>query len=184
MDSDDISRNDRCEKQLEIFEKNPDISAVGGIVGEFRVTTSDIKTMRKVPETNEEIKKFAKWRSPMNHPSVMFRKEDVLAVGNYPTVRNCQDWYLWVSLLSNGYKLYNIQEIIVYMREDRSTFKRRAGWRYFLIQKNLYDLMRKKKFISIPEYVAAVAIRFCSAMAPNGLRKAMFEKFMRKKVDR
>ena len=29
MDSDDISRNDRCEKQLEVFAKNPDVSAVG-----------------------------------------------------------------------------------------------------------------------------------------------------------
>ncbi|MBR0479887.1 glycosyltransferase [Candidatus Saccharibacteria bacterium] len=182
MDSDDISRKDRCEKQLEIFEKYPDVSAVGCIVGDFKVTPQGITTMRKVPETNEAIRKFAKWRSPMNHPSVMLRKKDILAVGNYPDVRNCQDWYLWINLLTNGYKCYNIQEILVYMREDHTTFKRRAGYRYFKIQKHLYDIMRERKFISLPMYMTAVSVRFCSAMAPNGIRKALFKRFMREKV--
>ena len=82
----------------------------------------------------------------------------------------------------NGYKLYNVQEILVYMREDDTTFKRRSGWRYFKIQKDLYNIMRKAKFISAPQYVAAVSVRFCSAMAPNGVRQALFKKFMREKV--
>ena len=182
MDSDDISREDRCEKELKVFEKTPKLSAVGGLVGEFAVTIEDVKTIRKVPETNEEIIKFVKWRSPMNHPSVMFRKKDILAVGNYPEVRKCQDWYLWTNLLMNGYELYNIQEILVYMREDRKTFKRRSGLKYFKIQKQLYKKMRKNKFISVPQYMAAVSVRFCSAIAPNGIRQALFKKFMREKV--
>ena len=183
MDSDDISRKDRCEKELKAFEEYADVSVVGGIVGEFEVTTDAIKSVRRVPETNEEIIKFARWRSPMNHPSVMLRKKDVLAVGGYPEVRNCQDWYLWVNLLTNGYKCYNIQEVLVYMREDRTTFQRRAGWRYFKIQKGLFDTMRRKRFMSIPQYATVVSVRFCSAMAPNGLRRAMFEKFMREKAE-
>ena len=182
MDSDDISRKDRCEKELEIFTKNPKVSVVGGLVGEFAVTIDEVKSIRKVPEANEEIIKFVKWRSPMNHPSVMFRKKDILAVGNYPEVRKCQDWYLWTNLLMNGYQLYNIQDILVYMREDKTTFKRRSGWQYFKIQKQLYNNMRKKNFISIPQYAAAVSVRFCSAMAPNSIRQALFKKFMREKV--
>ena len=182
MDSDDISRKDRCEKQLEIFQKNPGLSVVGGLVGNFWTTVEDVDTIRRVPETNREIIKFAKWRSPMNHPSVMFRKKDVLAVGNYPEVRNCQDWYLWTRMLINGYELYNIQDTIVYMREDRATFKRRSGLKYFRIQKGLYDEMRRKKFISVPMYTIAVLVRFCSAFAPNGVRQTLFKMFMREKV--
>ena len=182
MDSDDISRKDRCEKQLEIFQKNPELSVVGGLVGNFWTTVEDVDTIRRVPETNREIIKFAKWRSPMNHPSVMFRKKDVLAVGNYPEVRNCQDWYLWTRMLISGYELYNIQDTIVYMREDRATFKRRSGLKYFRIQKGLYDEMRRKKFISVPMYTIAVLVRFCSAFAPNGVRRTLFKMFMREKV--
>ena len=99
--------------------------------------------------------------------NIKLKKNDILAVGNYPEVRNCQDWYLWTNLLMNGYKLYNIQDILVYMREDRTTFKRRAGMRYFKIQKHLYDKMREKKFISMPMYMTAVSVRFCSAMLIN-----------------
>lgn len=182
MDSDDISRKDRCEKELKAFEEHADVSVVGGLVGDFKVTIEDLSSIRKVPETNDKIVRFAKWRSPMNHPSVMFRKKDVLAVGSYPKVRNCQDWYLWTKILMNGYKLYNIQEILVYMREDRTTFKRRSGLKYFKIQKRLYDEMRENKFISAPQYAVAVSVRFCSALAPNGLRQALFKKFMREKV--
>lgn len=182
MDSDDISKEERCEKELEVFEKQSDLSAVGCLVGDFKVTVEDIDTIRRVPEKNEDIIKFSKWRSPMNHPSVMFRKKDVLAVGNYPEVRNCQDWYLWSNLLMDGHKLYNIQEVLVYMREDRTTFKRRSGWRYFKIQLQLFKTMRKRKYISLAQYLAVVPVRFCSAMAPNGIRQALFKRFMREKV--
>ena len=182
MDSDDISRKDRCEKQLEVFKKQPELSVVGSLVGEFAVTIAEVSTIRRVPETTDEIVKFVKWRSPMNHPSVMFKKQDILAVGNYPEVRNCQDWYLWTNLILNGYRLYNVQEILVFMREDNTTFKRRSGMRYFKIQKHLYDKMREAKFISLPQYMTAVSVRFCSAMAPNAVRQTLFKKFMREKV--
>ena len=58
MDSDDISRKDRCEKELGVFADNPKLSAVGSLVGEFEVTIEDIKSIRRVPEKNEEIRKF------------------------------------------------------------------------------------------------------------------------------
>ena len=183
MDSDDISVKNRCEKELEVFARNPNLSVVGGFVGEFEVTIDAVKSVRKVPETNEEIIEFGKWRNPMNHPSVMFRRNDIIAVGNYPDMKKCQDWYLWINLLINGYKCYNIQEILVYMREDNTTFERRSGWQYFKIQKQLIDNMYKTKYISTPQYLKSIIVRFGSAMAPNRLRKAMFERFMREKVE-
>ena len=135
-----------------------------------------------MPETNDEIVKYAKRRNPINHPSVMFRKQDIVAAGNYPEVRKCQDWYLWTNLLVNGYKLYNIQDVLVYMREDETTFKRRSGWRYFKIQKNLFKEMRRRSFITIPQYVSNVSVRFCSAILPNGVRQMIFKTFMREKT--
>ena len=68
------------------------------------------------------------------------------------------------------------------MREDNTTFKRRSGLKYFKIQKQLYGKMRKAKFISVPQYTTAISLRFCSAMAPNWVRKALFKKLMREKV--
>jgi len=182
MDSDDVSIEDRCEKELSIFQEKPGLSVVGGFVGEFVTTINEVESIRRVPEENDEIMRFAKWRSPINQPSAMLRKRDVMSVGNYPVVRYCEDYLLWINLLSKGYKFYNLQEILTYMREDRETFRRRGGWRYFMIQKDLFKIMRKKRFLSAPEYMAVMAIRFSSALVPNWLRQSLFERFMREKI--
>lgn len=182
MDSDDVSVKDRCERQLVIFEEHPELSIVGGFVGEFENDIREVKFVRKVPKTNRRIIEFAKGRNPFNHPTVMFRKKDVLEIGNYQNIRFCQDYFLWVELLSDGYKGYNIQDVLVYMREDENTFKRRSGKEYYKIQKKLLKLMREKKFITGGQYAKSLIIRFCSAYAPNWLRQKMFNKFMRSKV--
>ena len=179
MDSDDVAVKTRCEKELEVFESHPELSVVGGYVGEFEKSAKDVKSVRKVPENNAAIIEFAKSRNPFNHPTVMFKKKDVLKVGNYQNIRFCQDYFLWVELLASGHKGYNIQEILVYMREDGSTFRRRSGKEYFKIQKKLLRQMRKNNFISRGQYVKSLSIRFCSAFAPNWLRQKMFNKFMR-----
>lgn len=73
MDSDDISRPDRCERQLKVFQEHPDTSVVSGIVEEFTTSTTEIEARRVPPETQEEIITFAKKRNPFNHPCVMYK---------------------------------------------------------------------------------------------------------------
>ena len=179
MDSDDVAVKTRCEKELEVFESHPELSVVGGYVGEFEKSVKDVKSVRKVPEKNAEIIEFAKGRNPFNHPTVMFKKKDVLKVGNYQNIRFCQDYFLWVELLASGHKGYNIQEILVYMREDDNTFKRRSGKGYYVIQKKLLQQMREKGFISRGQYIKSLSIRFCSSFAPNWLRRTLFNSLMR-----
>lgn len=181
MDSDDVSVEDRIEKQLEIFDES-EFSVVGGYVAEFENSIKNAKSIRRVPKTNEEILKFGKMRNPVNHPTAMFKKADVLAVGNYQNVRYCQDYFLWVELLAKGYKFYNIQEVLVYMREDKNTFKRRSGKMYFNIQKQLLKRMKGLKLISSFEYSKFISIRFCQAFIPNFLRQAIFSRFMREGI--
>lgn len=182
MDSDDISRKDRCEKEVAVFEEDPSLSIVGSNISEFSVTPDNPDSLRCVPEKNEDIRRFAKRRSPFNHPSVMFRKSDVLRCGNYSTVRYMQDYYLWVAMLINGCKGYNIQEPLVYMRADGSLFKRRSGKQYRKIQLDLFRYMKDKGFISFREYLSSCIIRVLSAAAPNGLRRFVFKRILRKGV--
>ena len=181
MDSDDISKPVRCEKQLKVFENNSEISIVGSNIDEFSETPNKIESSRCVPENNEDILKFAKKRNPFNHPSVMYKKEAVLQAGNYKDVRFMQDYFLWVDMLSSGYKGYNIQEPLVNMRADANLFKRRSGKEYFKIQKSLFKYMREKKMINYFEYVISITIRFCSSFSNNKIREKVFKTFLRKK---
>ena len=180
MDSDDISRPYRCEKELKILMDHPEISIVGSVIEEFSTIPDVIDAKRVVPETNENIVAFSKKRNPFNHPSVMYRKRDVLKAGNYSTVRYMQDYYLWVDMLIAGMEGYNIQEPLVWMRADSNLFKRRSGKLYVEIQVNLFKKMRDAGYITYPQYLKSVTIRICSASAPNWMRQFVFKRVLRK----
>lgn len=186
MDSDDVSRAERCERELAIFAMYPDLAIVGSVIEEFTEIDSDsftpkfINSKRIVPENYFEIVKFAKTRNPFNHPSVMFKKQAVLDSGNYQDVRYMQDYYLWIHMLIDGFKGYNIQQPLVYMRADSNLFKRRSGKLYREIQINLFKYMRDKGFITNSQYVKSCVLRIGSSMAPNWLRQYLFKKVLRK----
>lgn len=186
MDSDDISRQERCEKQLAVFEEKQEISVCGGFIEEFTeiepgsMTPSAVISRRVVPENAEEIKEFAKTRTPFNHPSVMYKRSDVLAAGNYQDIRYIQDYYLWVHMLIGGAKGYNIQEPLVWMRADSNLYKRRSGKLYRKIQLDLFKYMKEQGFITRSQYLKSCALRIGSSAAPNGLRQVVFKKVLRK----
>lgn len=180
MDSDDISRPFRCEEELKVFKNHPELSIVGSVVEEFSTTPDVVEAKRIVPETNEKIVDFSKTRNPFNHPSVMFRKKDVLKAGNYSVVRYMQDYYLWIDMLVAGMKGYNIQKPLVLMRADSNLFKRRSGKLYAEIQVNLFKKMRDVGYITYLQYLKSVVIRVCSASAPNFIRQFVFKRVLRK----
>lgn len=186
MDSDDISRPERCEKEMDIFINDSSISIVGSVIEEFskiepgKMIPSAINSQRVVPEKQQEILSFAKKRNPFNHPSVMLKKADVIAAGNYPDIRYMQDYYLWVNMLIAGFKGYNIQQPLVWMRADTNLFKRRSGKLYRNIQLDLFRKMRDENFITNSQYLESCVLRIGSSMAPNWLREFVFKKILRK----
>lgn len=180
MDSDDIAYPTRCEKQLGIFNSHPEVSICSGIVEEFTTTPDAVDARRVPPEHNEEIIEFAKKRNPFNHPCVMYKKGAVEAVGSYQDFYLLEDYYLWLRMLMAGYQGYNIQESLLHMRAGSELYKRRAGWKYAKTQTRLFRFMKDKGFISEKQYVKSCVIRSGSALAPNWLRKMMFERVLRK----
>lgn len=180
MDSDDIAYQTRCEKQLGVFNSHPEVSICSGIVEEFTITPDAVDARRVPPEHNEEIIEFAKKRNPFNHPCVMYKKSAVEAVGSYQDFYLLEDYYLWLRMLMAGYQGYNIQEPLLHMRAGSELYKRRAGWKYAKTQTRLFRFMKDKGFISEKRYVKSCVIRSGSALAPNWLRKMMFERVLRK----
>ena len=53
MDTDDISKPDRCEKQLKRFEEKPELAIVGAWVDEFTVSPDKVVSTRAVPTDSE-----------------------------------------------------------------------------------------------------------------------------------
>ena len=180
MDSDDIAYADRCERQIEVFKRYPEISICSGIVEEFTDNPSVVDARRVPPETNAEIIEFAKMRNPFNHPCVMYKKSDVEAAGSYQDFYLLEDYYLWLRMLMADYQGYNLQEPLLHMRAGSEMYKRRGGWKYVQTQLNLFEFMKEKGFISQLGYVKSCFLRTISSVAPSVIRKFAFKNILRK----
>lgn len=181
MDADDISVPNRFEKQLKIFDKYPEVSVVGGLINEFISTEDNIVGTRIVPEHDYKIKEYLKSRCPMNLVTVMLKKSDVMQVGGYLDWYCEEDYYLWIRLTLNGYRFYNIQENLVYVRVGEEMYQRRGGKKYFVSEARLQKYMLDSKLISFPKYLCNVSVRWVVQVAmPNKLRGWVFQKLARK----
>ena len=180
MDTDDIAVPTRFEKQLACFDAHPELSIVGGNIAEFEESIDNITSHRIVPETHEEICEFMKSRCPFNHPTVMFKKSEVEKAGGYMDWHYNEDSYLWVRMYLAGCKFYNIQEIFLYSRIDKDTFKRRGGKKYYKSERDLFKFMKDNKIITGGAYFKAKSIRFIVyVLMPNRMREWAFKKFAR-----
>lgn len=179
MDSDDISRPYRCEKQLEVFQENPDIAIVSGTVEEFSVSTEQIEARRVLPELHTDIINFAKKRNPFNHPCVMYKKSAVEASGGYQDFYLLEDYYLWIRMFLKGYKGYNLREPLLWMRAGTEMYKRRGGWKYVKSQRELFEFMNNSGFIRGTQYFVSLVVRCVSAFMPNGFRKYAYRILLR-----
>lgn len=181
MDSDDISYPDRMERQIKVFAEQADLSICSGTVEEFSGSPENVTTSRVLPEHAAEILAFARKRNPFNHPCIMYKKSAVEAVGGYQDFYLLEDYYLWIRMLQNGCKGYNIQEPLLKMRAGSEMYKRRSGWKYGCSQAELFRYMKKTGWISGFSCLKSSAIRMASSLMPNVLRKFLFEKILRKK---
>lgn len=181
MDSDDISRADRCERQIGIFTTHSEVSIVSGIVEEFEISTKIIEARRVLPEKQEDIIAFAKRRNPFNHPCVMYKKGAVEAAGGYRDFYLLEDYFLWVRMLQKGFVGYNLQKPLLWMRAGSEMYKRRSGWKYAKSQRALFKYMKDSGFINVWQYWGSVLVRGISAKMPSGVRRYMFKIIVRNK---
>ncbi|MCI8326335.1 MAG: glycosyltransferase [Lachnospiraceae bacterium] len=180
MDSDDISAKERCEKQLQIFEME-DVEIVGSNILEFEGDISNTKFERCVPKTDTEIKKFARRRNPFNHPSVMLKKAAVLSAGNYQDYKGFEDYFLWIRMLNQGMKGYNIQENLLYMRTDAGMYGRRGGFDYACRALKMRWKIYKTGYSSLEDFFVSGLGQLIVAVVPLRLRKGLYEKILRKR---
>lgn len=181
MDSDDISMPGRFEKQVRFMEEHPEVDIFGGQITEFVDSSDNIVGQRIVPTSNEEIYKYMKSRCAFNHMTVMFRKQAVLAAGNYQDWFWNEDYYLWIRMMLYGCKFANLPDVLVNVRSGLDQYARRGGMKYFKSEVGIQRLMLDNKLISWSRYVYNVFVRWCIQVAmPNWLRGFVFRTLFRK----
>ena len=182
MDSDDYSEKTRFEKQIKAFKENPNLIMVGTNILEKNTEFTALKT---VPEKTEEIREYSKFRNPFNNPSSMMKKEYILKVGNYRKFRYLEDYDLIMRLIHDNptKDFLNIQEPLVIMQTNNSSYLRRGGLLYvkteFFLQADFY----RRGYISKVELCRNIFIRNIVRVMPNSMRKLIYKKKMRESVE-
>ena len=177
MDADDICKPYRFEKQLELINKNPNLSILGSWIAEFEEDPKQTTAVRKLPEKHLDIYNYAKWRCPFNHMTVMYKKSVLKKLGNYKNYGAVGDDYeLWARFLVNGYKSANIQESLVDARTGKDFFeKRRRGFKYFKNEVREINDLYKLGLINLLQYCFHFSMKAVVRLSPPVIVKLIYK---------
>ena len=159
FDTDDINLENRLKIQFDLLKNNPEIAIVGSDVIEFNNFDSHIS--KKHTKNHKEMIKGFMTRNQLNHPSIMYRKKDILEVGSYNDIKFFEDYELWLRCLKKEVGIYNINKALVAMRRS-SYLSNRLGLKYaiyefrFLIEAIKQNTIKK---IYVPFFIFRIIIR-------------------------
>lgn len=174
MDTDDVISINRFEKQLKAIEQGFDVVSCWS-----QLYMNDLKNIIAVktrPEKHDEIVKLAHRRSPVCHAATFFRKSAVLNAGNYKHKLYYEDYNLWVRMIMNGAKFYNVQEILYYVRTTEAQLYRRSGLNYLKREVKFFKEFYDMGFYSLTDLIVNSSIRAVARLSPKELRKFVFKK--------
>lgn len=178
MDSDDISVNDRFEKQIHLIESG-EAEVIGGWIKEFQNTPNDGKKIRKTPTKYSEIKSFGKWRNPINHVTLMFTKNAYIFSGGYSSIRHSEDWDMISRMIVKGISVMALPKVLVHVRAGNDFIRRRRDINQFKGEIKLFIRMYKIKYLNFFQLIVNISIRVFLRVLPVGVTKFIYYKFLR-----
>ncbi|NLV11953.1 glycosyltransferase [Haloarcula argentinensis] len=181
FDADDVNLRKRFETQLNYLEHHPDVDVLGSVVEEFSDDPQNPVAVRSVPGEHDEITQMARFRNPMNHMSVMFRREAVRDAGNYRAVQPFEDYDLWVRMLCAGATFANVLSALVRARTGDALSERRGGFDYARSEIQQQINFHRQGFISLPIMLFNILTRGGIRLLPDRLRANIYSRFARAK---
>lgn len=180
MDTDDICKPTRFEKQIKYLKQHPQIALLGTWIKEFSIDPQNSDTITNLPCDNDEIIEFAKSRNPFRHMTVIFTQKAVLDSGNYHDFLWFEDYDLWVRMMQKGYEVANLPEYLVDVRADRDMFARRGGWKYLKQEMKFLHCLYQSRFITRVQFAKNILTRSIVRIIPNKARIFIYKKMLRK----
>jgi len=122
LDGDDLCEPRRLEEQVRYLAEHPEVAVYGS-----RITVidqrGDVLGRRLLPTTHEEIAGALRRYNCISHPSVMFRRDAVLAAGGYDAEERVEDWELWCRMLLGGARFAASPEALIRYRFHAGALK-------------------------------------------------------------
>ena len=144
MDADDISLPERFQKQVDFLENNPEITLVGAqlnlINEQNKITGEAIAALQ-----HRDIVKRITSQIQLFHPVIMFRKDQNIQYRE--KFLYCEDYDLYLNLITQGKKLANINEKLLHYRILESSISRKGDnfVKKLMVEKALYFYKLRKE---------------------------------------
>lgn len=135
MDADDVALADRFELQEKFLEEHGEVDVLGS--GCVEMDHAGVESDTRLMPADHEAIVDALWTCPLIHPTIMYRRDKILALGGYDgSLRRRQDYELWFRAAKQGLRFGNIQKPLLQYRFGEETHKRQSAsvaWRQGLI---------------------------------------------------
>ena len=181
FDSDDINLPDRFQKQIKHLSSFPEVDVLGTDIAEFLSDPSKQEFKRAFRFNDKNIENKLLSRCCINHPSVFFKKISVLEAGGYDSPEMQEDYGLWLRMLKNKCKFYQMYETLVLVRIGNGFYGRRNGFVHVKAELSLFMLklylFPLKFFFIIPISIVRVILR----VLPRQALSLIYKLFLRKK---
>jgi GT2 family glycosyltransferase len=176
MDADDVSLPERFARQLPVIEAGADI--VGSGLLEFGEDAADVVGRRTPPTDPDEIRRVIRFRDPFNHPTVVYRKSAVLAVGGYTDMALMEDYLLFTRMVDGGARPANLADPLVRYRVGDGAYARRGGRRLLRAELALQRRLRRLGITSNAQYLRNVVVRGGYRLVPVTLRRTAYRRLI------
>jgi hypothetical protein len=174
MDADDISLPHRFAVQLPIIESGVDV--VGSGLVEFADDPDVIVATRDVPTDPAEIRRRARFATPFNHPTVVYRRLLVTGVGGYGDFAKMEDYLLWAKLIVADARVANVAEPLVKYRVGAGAYARRGGFSLLRAEVALQRRFRALGFTTRAQCARNLVVRGGYRLVPEALRRSAYRK--------
>jgi glycosyltransferase involved in cell wall biosynthesis len=174
MDADDLSLPHRFAVQLPMIESGLDL--VGAGLVEFGDHPDDLVGTRTPPTDPADIAARARFADPFNHPTVVYRRDLVRAVGGYSDFALMEDYLLWAKLLVAGARVANTAEPLVKYRVGAGAYARRGGLGQLRAELAVQRRFRELGFTTRRQWARNVVLRGGYRLVPERLRRTAYRK--------
>ena len=176
QDADDVSRPERFARQLPLVARGLDL--VGSAIEELDDERPDDGMVRVPPLTQPEISRRARFASPFNHPTVVFRRSAVQAAGGYEHLDLLEDYWLFARMIARGARVANVAEPLVLYRVDAGAYRRRGGRRLLRSEIELQRRLRRIGFTTRAQHVRNVVVRGGYRVLGEPVRRALYRSWV------
>ena len=170
MDADDICFPERLEKQVYYLDKHYGCAMVASNRLDINENSEEMGTCTRFNIKDEDLKKIMLHGSVIIHPSVMIRKDVIKKMNGYRLLRAGQDYDLWLRMLTDGYTIHIMPDILLkYRIRNNSISRANFTKQFFATQYAIYCYKQRKS--GIDESLTKTFEEFLSDTGKNNEEK-------------